>query len=311
MTSSPTSAFRLNDLCFSYPDKPGVHQNLRLDVAPGERLGLIGPNGAGKTTLFLLISGILKPTSGEVLVHNRPVVGRSFNPEIALVFQKSDDQLFCPSVWEDVAFGPRNMGLAKEQVTRRVRTALATVGAQDLAQRPVHHLSEGEKRIVAIAGTLAMHPGVIIYDEPSAGLDIRTRRRLIGLLKQSDQTLLIASHDLELTLEVCTRVVLLDQGRIVAQGPPKTIMADEDLMTAHGQEKPHSLIPHALPHDHWAPPDAGRRIENNGSILVENAGLKHRAPLMKRLSKLKFRKGPKAGNSGRMVRIRWGNSQVF
>jgi cobalt/nickel transport system ATP-binding protein len=243
-------AITLNDLCFSYPDKPDVLQSLCLNVAPGERLGLIGPNGAGKTTLFLLISGILKPTSGQVLVQGRPVASGSFNPEIALVFQKSDDQLFCPSVWEDVAFGPRNMGFTKEQVTERVQTALKTVGARDLAQRPVHHLSEGEKRIVAIAGALAMHPRVIIYDEPSAGLDIRSRRRLIGLLKQSDQTLLIASHDLELTLEVCTRVVLLDQGRIVTHGPAKTIMADEDLMTAHGQEKPHSLIPHAQPHDH-------------------------------------------------------------
>jgi cobalt/nickel transport system ATP-binding protein len=243
-------AITLNDLCFSYPDKPDVLQSLCLNVAPGERLGLIGPNGAGKTTLFLLISGILKPTSGQVLVQGKPVASGSFNPEIALVFQKSDDQLFCPSVWEDVAFGPRNMGFTKEQVTERVQTALKTVGAWDLAQRPVHHLSEGEKRIVAIAGALAMHPRVIIYDEPSAGLDIRARRRLIGLLKQSDQTLLIASHDLELTLEVCTRVVLLDQGRIVTHGPAKTIMADEDLMTAHGQEKPHSLIPHAQPHDH-------------------------------------------------------------
>ncbi|WP_031388708.1 energy-coupling factor ABC transporter ATP-binding protein [Desulfonatronum thiodismutans] len=250
MPQTTPPAIALNDLCFSYPDKPHVLDHLNLRIAPGERVGLIGPNGAGKTTLFLLISGILKPTSGEIQVHGKKVVSGGFNPEVTLVFQKSDDQLFCPSVWEDVAFGPRNMGLSEEQVTERVHTALVTVGAQDLAQRPVHHLSEGEKRIVAIAGALAMHPRVIIYDEPSAGLDIRARRRLIGLLKQSDQTLLIASHDLELTLEVCTRVVLLDQGRIVAHGPAKTIMADEDLMTAHGQEKPHSLIPHALPHDH-------------------------------------------------------------
>ncbi|TVQ98166.1 MAG: ATP-binding cassette domain-containing protein [Desulfovibrionales bacterium] len=250
MSQTTSPAIALNELCFSYPDKPHVLDHLDLHIAPGERVGLIGPNGAGKTTLFLLISGILKPTSGKILVHDKNVVSGTFNPQVTLVFQKSDDQLFCPSVWEDVAFGPRSMGLSEDQVARRVQNVLTIVGAQELAQRPVHHLSEGEKRIVAIAGALAMHPQVMIYDEPSAGLDIRTRRRLIGLLKQSDQTLLIASHDLELVLEVCTRVVLLDQGRIVADGPTKTILNDEDLMIAHGQEKPHSLIPHALPHNH-------------------------------------------------------------
>ena len=250
MTRSKTPAIALQGLCFSYPDNPDVLDHLDLRIAQGERIGLIGPNGAGKTTLFLLISGILKPTAGEIQVHGKPVVSGGFNPEVALVFQRSDDQLFCPSVLEDVAFGPRNMGLSPEEVDRRVLEALHAVGAQDLAQRPVHHLSEGEKRIVSIAGALAMRPKVVIYDEPSAGLDIRTRRRLITLLKQTGQTLLIASHDLELVLEVCERVVLLDQGRIAADGSAHKIMADKKLMAAHGQEKPHSLIPHALPHDH-------------------------------------------------------------
>ncbi|GAB6058888.1 energy-coupling factor ABC transporter ATP-binding protein [Desulfonatronum parangueonense] len=250
MSQQPSSAIALHNLCFSYPDNPDVLRDLNLTVLPGQRVGLIGPNGAGKTTLFMTICGILKPTSGQVLVLDKPVTSGSFNPQVALVFQKSDDQLFCPSVWEDVAFGPENMGLSGDEVNQRVRDALVTVGAMDLAQRPVHHLSEGEKRIVSIAGALAMQPRVLIYDEPSAGLDIRARRRLINLLKQGDQTLLIASHDLEMVLEVCERVVLMDQGLIVADGPALEIMADEDLMTAHGQEKPHSLIPHCLPHKH-------------------------------------------------------------
>lgn len=250
MTMTPMPALHLKDLHFSYPDKPDVLQGLDLLVRTGERVGLIGPNGAGKTTLFLIACGILKPASGQVFLHGRPVASGQFNPEVALVFQKSDDQLFCPSVWDDVAFGPRNMSLSPAQVEQRVREAMTAVGAEKLAARPVHHLSEGEKRIVSIAGALAMHPRTLIYDEPSAGLDIRSRRRLISILQESAQTVLIASHDLELILEVCNRVVLMDQGMIVADGVPWEIMGDETLMVAHGQEKPHSLVPHQAAHRH-------------------------------------------------------------
>jgi cobalt/nickel transport system ATP-binding protein len=250
MLHHSSCVIELKGLDFSYPDNPDVLRNLDLRILSGQRVGLIGPNGAGKTTLFLIVCGILKPTSGLVSVLNRPVRSGRFNPEVALVFQDSDDQLFCPSVWEDVAFGPKNMGLAPEEVNGRVREALTSVGGMELAQRPVHHLSEGEKRIVSIAGALAMQPRILIYDEPSAGLDLRTRRRLISLLQHSSQTLLIASHDLELVLEVCDRVILMDQGSIVADGPALEIMSDEPLMTAHGQEKPHSLVPHRVPHKH-------------------------------------------------------------
>ena len=158
------------------------------------------------------------------------------------------DQLFCPSVRDDVAFGPRNMGLPNEEVEARVTGALSAVGVLKLADRPSHHLSEGEKRMVSIAGVLAMRPRLMIYDEPGANLDIRSRRRLIRLLQASKETLLVASHDLELVLEVCSRVVLIDEGRIVADGDPREIMSDDRLMEAHGQEKPHSLIPHQIPH---------------------------------------------------------------
>ena len=204
---------KISGLVFSYPDGNTVLESVNLEVMLGERVGLIGPNGAGKTTLFLQICGVLKPSAGEVSVLGRAVLNGRFYPDVGLVFQNSDDELFCPSVID----------------------------------RPPHHLSEGEKRMVSIAGVLAMQPRVVIYDEPSANLDIRSRRRLIRLLQASNETILIASHDLELVLEVCDRVVLMDRGLIVADGNPREIMCDDRLMEAHGQEKPHSLIPHNVP----------------------------------------------------------------
>lgn len=235
-------------LCFSYADKPDVLKDVDLEVMGGERVGLIGPNGAGKTTLFLVVCGVLKPTVGDISLLGKPVVSGKFNPEVALVFQNPDDQLFCPSVKDDVAFGPQNMGLPKEEVEARVTEALSIVGGSKLADRPAHHLSEGEKRLVTVAGVLAMRPKLVIYDEPSANLDIRSRRRLIRLLQSSPETILIASHDLELVLEICHRVVLMDEGAIIADGSPLEILGNDKLMEAHGQEKPHSLVPHQIPH---------------------------------------------------------------
>ncbi|MFC2045318.1 energy-coupling factor ABC transporter ATP-binding protein [Chloroflexota bacterium] len=251
-TISPTNpaqaVLSVSQLRFSYADKCDVLQGIDFEVMAGERVGLVGPNGAGKTTLFLVVCGVLKPTAGEISLLGKPVVNGKFNPEVALVFQNPDDQLFCPSVKDDVAFGPQNMGLSKDEVEARVKEALSTVNGSKLAERPAHHLSEGEKRIVSIAGILAMQPKLIMYDEPSASLDIRSRRRLIRLLKSANETLLVASHDLEFILEVCDRIILLDEGSIVADGNPREIMGDEELMQAHGQEKPHSLIPHRVSH---------------------------------------------------------------
>ncbi|ADH87334.1 energy-coupling factor ABC transporter ATP-binding protein [Desulfurivibrio alkaliphilus] len=243
----------IDNLGFAYsdpslPEDAGAIRELNLQIEAGQRVGLIGPNGAGKTTFFLLTCGLLSPNTGRILFRGQPLPANTFNPKIALVFQKSDDQLFCPSVWEDVAFGPQNLGLDAAAIEQRVQEALRAVGAEALAPRPVHHLSEGEKRLVAVAGAMAMEPELVIYDEPSASLDIRSRRRLINLLRQSRQTFLLASHDLELILEVCDRVLLLDGGRLIADGPPATIMADEELMRNHGQEKPHSLVPHHNQH---------------------------------------------------------------
>jgi cobalt/nickel transport system ATP-binding protein len=242
--ASTVPVLAVSGLWFSYPDNQSALKDINIEVMPGQRVGVIGPNGAGKTTLFLAICGMLKPSAGAISLLGRPVAFGKFNPQVALVFQNPDDQLFCPSVKEDVAFGLQNMGLPREEVEVRVTEALSNVGASRLANRPVHHLSEGEKRIVSIASVLAMRPELVMYDEPSANLDIRSRRRLIRLLQSSTETILLASHDLELILEVCQRVVLIDEGSIVADGDPRQIMGDQQLMEAHGQEKPHSLVPH-------------------------------------------------------------------
>ncbi|MGD1991865.1 MAG: ABC transporter ATP-binding protein [Anaerolineae bacterium] len=248
MTSERRPALEVGGLTFGYPDRPDVLQALDLQVMEGERVGLIGPNGAGKTTLFLLISGILKPKAGSIALFGEPMKPGDFRPEIGMVFQNPDDQLFNPSVRDDVAFGPRNLGLPQERIADRVEEVLEITGTSALADRAPHHLSGGEKRMVSIAGVLAMAPQLVIYDEPNANLDIRSRRRLIRFLQTSAETFIVASHDLELILEVCQRVVLLDGGQLVADAPPREIMKNVALMEAHGLERPHSLVPHREPH---------------------------------------------------------------
>jgi len=240
----------ISGLYLSYPDRADVLNDINLRVMPGEKVGLIGPNGAGKTTLFMGICGLLKPSSGQIIISGKPVLNGEFRPEIGLVFQNPDDQLFCPSVRDDVAFGPQNMGLSKDEIETRVTEALSKVKELDLADRPPHHLSEGEKRMVSIAAVMAMRPQLIIYDEPSANLDIRSRRHLISLLQETAETILIASHDLEFILEICSRVMIIDRGRIVAEGETIDIMSNDKLLQAHGQERPHSLIPHQVRHSH-------------------------------------------------------------
>ncbi|MGJ3246405.1 MAG: energy-coupling factor ABC transporter ATP-binding protein [Elainellaceae cyanobacterium] len=241
-------AIAIQNVQFSYPNRPNILRDINLSIDAGERIGVMGPNGAGKTTLFMTICGILTPTKGDILLFNQPIVPGEFRPEIGLVFQNPDDQLFSASVWEDVAFGPENLGLPPDEVDSRVSEVLTLTGMTDRADRVPHHLSGGEKRMVAIAGVLAMRPKLVIYDEPSASLDLRARRRLIQFLQKSQETILVSSHDLEFILEVCDRVILIDEGKIVADGNPRTIMGNEDLMLAHGLEKPHSLIPHVEPH---------------------------------------------------------------
>ncbi|MBN2469718.1 MAG: ABC transporter ATP-binding protein [Anaerolineae bacterium] len=246
-TSGESPALAVEGLHFAYPGQPPVLNGVDFTLQPGERAGLIGANGTGKTSIFLLVSGLLKPDSGAIALFGDPVRKGSFHPEIGLVFQNPSDQLFSPSVRDDIAFGPLNMGLPAEEISARVAQALHITGTQALADRPPHHLSGGEKRMVSIASVLAMQPRLLLFDEPDANLDIQARRRLIRFLQTAPQTLLVASHDLELILEVCDRVLLLDGGRVVADGAPAQVMGDEGLMAAHGLEKPHSLIPHLHP----------------------------------------------------------------
>ncbi len=234
-------AIAASDLSFAYPEQQPVLEDVNFQIHPGEKVGTIGANGAGKTTLFLAICGILKATSGEVRVFDRPIEAGKFHADVGLVFQNPADQLFCPSVWDDVAFGVENMGFPPDQVEQRVTEALTTTGVLSLADRIPHHLSGGEKCMVAIASVIAMQPRLVLYDEPSANLDLRARRRLIDFLQASSTSQLIASHDLELILEVCDRVLLFNQGHLVADGAPSEIMGDRALMKENGLEKPHSL----------------------------------------------------------------------
>jgi cobalt/nickel transport system ATP-binding protein len=186
----------------------------------------------------------LTPTAGEVQLFGKAVEPSGFYPEIGLVFQNPNDQLFTTSVRDDVAFGPKNMNLDPQEVEKRVQKSLEITGVDYLRDRVPQNLSGGEKCMVAIASVIAMHPRLVLYDEPSANLDLRARRRLIEFLHDSEQTFMISTHDLELVLEVCDRVLLLDEGQIMVDGNPHEIMRDADFMEAHGLEKPHSLMPH-------------------------------------------------------------------
>lgn len=234
----------LENLSTAWPGHPPVLTGISVCLRAGERVALVGPNGAGKTTLFHTIAGVLPAWDGAVRMLGQTVTSGQFRPEIALVFQQAEDQLFCPTLIEDVAFGARNLGLPDCEVQARVAQALKDCGLAGLDHRPVHQLSGGEKRRACIAGALVMRPELMLLDEPSAALDIRQRRRLIALLAGMDQAMLIASHDLELVLELCHRVILIDQGRICADGPARQVLGNAALMAAHGQEVPHSLTPH-------------------------------------------------------------------
>lgn len=238
----------LRGLSLGWPGGGPVLSGLSLDLRPGEKVAVVGPNGAGKSSLFLTIAGVLPPLAGDLRLDGGALRPGGFHPDVALVFQQAEDQLFCPTLAEDVAYGARNQGLPAAEVADRAAQAIADCGLTGLEQRPVHHLSGGEKRRACIAGALAMRPRLMLLDEPSAALDLRNRRRLIALLRGLDQAMLIASHDLELVLDLCPRVILIDDGRICADGPARTVLGDAGLMEAHGQEVPHSLTPHARPH---------------------------------------------------------------
>ena len=243
-------ALEATDLHFAYPDGTPALRGLTFRIEPGEAVGLVGGNGAGKSTLLLHLIACLLPTAGEVriggILLDKPNVAR-IRRMVGMVFQDPDDQLFMPTVFDDVAFGPLNHGVPPAEIEARVGAALECVGMKHLRDRPPHRLSGGEKRSVAIAAVLAMHPEVLVMDEPSSNLDPRARRRLIGWVCGFNRTRLIATHDLEFVVETCPRVLVLSHGELVASGPTRQILGDEALMAAHGLESPH-ILRHLHPH---------------------------------------------------------------
>lgn len=229
-------ALRCRDLRFRYPDGFEALAGVDLDVAPAERVAILGPNGAGKTTLALHFNGLHAPASGIVEVGGVPVVEehhREIRRRVGLVFQDPDDQLFLGTVHDDVAFGPANLGLRGAELQARVDGALAAVGMEHAAAKPPHHLSGGERRRVAIATVLAMEPDVLVLDEPTSHLDPAAQRDLADLLLGLDVTQVIVTHDLPFALELCPRAVIVDGGRIVADGATVDLLADSDLLRAH------------------------------------------------------------------------------
>lgn len=241
----------VDNLSFRYPDGRLALENVSLTVAPDEKVAVVGPNGSGKTTLLLHLNGVLRSPNGQIAIGGLPLNDETLDrirATVGLVFQNPDDQLFLPTVFQDVAFGPLHMGLPEAEVRSRVAAALAAVGMSDFADRSSHHLSLGEKKRIAIATVLSMNPEILALDEPSAGLDPRARRQLIAFLKGcQQQTMLISTHNMQLVYELCTRTVVLDQGRVVAEGATADILSDQALMEAHGLETPPALL-RASPH---------------------------------------------------------------
>ncbi|MBD3419478.1 MAG: ATP-binding cassette domain-containing protein [Chitinivibrionales bacterium] len=237
------AGIHVESLSFAY-GRDTILRDLSLVVQRGEKLGLVGPNGGGKTTFFYLLCGMLKPDSGRISLNDVTIHPHAFNPSVAYLFQSPDDQLFSATVFDDVAFGPLNMKLTKEEVVARSRAALRDVNCPDIAAKAPHHLSGGEKRLVALASLLSMDPEVLLLDEPTSNLDMRNRRKVIDALNRLDRTMIISSHDLEFLLETCTAAAILDQHTIVARNEIRKLFANRPLMELHHLEKPHSLIPH-------------------------------------------------------------------
>lgn len=235
-----TEIIRVTDLQFSYPDGHKALRGVSFTLCEGDKAALVGPNGAGKSTLMLQLNGILEG-QGEVEIDNLRL-SRDNLPVIralvGLVFQNPDDQLFSPTVFEDVAFGPLHMGLPEGEVIQRVDAALESVRMSAYRDRLSHHLSVGEKKRIAIATVLSMQPKILVLDEPSAGLDPRARRTLINLLRDLPITMLVSTHDMRLVEELFPRTIVMDEGLIAADGITKEILGNENFLNAHGLEKP-------------------------------------------------------------------------
>ncbi|HTY35730.1 MAG TPA: ABC transporter ATP-binding protein [Bacteroidota bacterium] len=248
-----TPAIEIKNLSFSYPDGKEALRGITLAIGEGECVGLVGPNGSGKSTLLLHLNGLLPeifPATPGVIIFGRPVnsqTAAAVRRDVGLLFQDPDDQLFCPTVYEDVAFGPQQFGLGDAQLREAVMKGLNAASLAGYEHRSPHHLSSGEKRRVCLAGVLACEPRVLALDEPTSNLDPRGKRALIQTLKGIPATKVIATHDLEMVVELCTRTILLDQGVVIADGDTHTLLGDEKLMLAHWLEKPH-ILRHLHPH---------------------------------------------------------------
>jgi cobalt/nickel transport system ATP-binding protein len=231
----------VKDLQYTYPDGTSALRGISFRLVHGETVAMVGANGAGKSTLLLHLNGCLIPQAGTVRIGDFPLTKKTLphvRRTVGMVFQDPDDQLFMPVVYDDVAFGPLNLGLPPQDVEERVMNALATVGASHLKDRPPYRLSGGEKRAVAIASVLSMSPSILVMDEPSSSLDPRARRQLIDLLKTFTHTIIIATHDLDMVLDLCARTIVLKEGRILADGLTWEILQDEKLLDSSSLEKP-------------------------------------------------------------------------
>jgi cobalt/nickel transport system ATP-binding protein len=234
-------SIEIKQLSYTYPDGHKALKNVTLHIEPCEKVALVGPNGAGKSTLILHLNGIFIGQQGSVRVCSLDVKDENLSrirAMVGLVFQIPDDQLFSPTVFDDVAFGPLYQGLSPQEVRERVEQALQDVLMSDYTRRVSHHLSTGEKKRIAIATVLSMQPEVLVLDEPTAGLDPRSRRSLIKLLAELPLTMLVSSHDMLMVRELFPRMIIMDEGQIVADGPTHELMEDTNLLEAHGLERP-------------------------------------------------------------------------
>lgn len=244
----PEPLLKVTQLRYRYPGGQMALQEISFVVDEGERIGLLGPNGAGKTTLLMHLNGLLPEQAGRdassIKVQGLDVLPKNFREirrRVGFLFQDPDDQLFCPTVIEDIAFGPLNLALQEAEIRSRVLESLQAVGLSGFEGRYTQQLSFGERKRVALAGVLACRPDLLALDEPTSNLDLRSRRRFIEILSQTPAAQLIATHDLELVLELCSRIIILDQGRIQADGAPQEILANRQLVERHGLEVPLSL----------------------------------------------------------------------
>jgi cobalt/nickel transport system ATP-binding protein len=231
----------VQDLKFSYPDNTNALQGISFRIEHGESIAIVGANGAGKSTLLLHLNGYLTPVEGTVRIGDYPLTKETVQDvrrTVGMVFQDPDDQLFMSTVFDDVAFGPLNLGLPTEEVKDRVKKALETVEVSHLRERPPHRLSAGQKRRVAIASVLSMSPDILVMDEPTAGLDPRARNKLIGLLKGFKHSKIIATHDLDMVLDLCERTIVIHNGLIKADGPTRDIFQNDILLSESHLEKP-------------------------------------------------------------------------